>query len=149
MSTVEQIMPNLAKQLVAMQGFDCTKFGDYLRKLLPYALMIYWQERQNRCKALATWDAHMRSALDRDNHPNLWIEDKLCEVGRRRAAALAFAAAVITRLPKGRLKLATILSSEAIAKRTLSDLYILIRVGTRVTFEKLTNVMSAYATLPN
>ena len=100
---------------------------------------IYWTERKKRCPALFALDAEMVASLSRE-HPNLWIEDKLCEVARRRAVALAFASGIVKHLPKGRLKLSNILSPEALAYRTLEDMQLLSRVGTRVAFTKLTDL---------
>ena len=79
--------------------------------------LSYWASELKENARLKVLDEAMRTKLSAD-HPSITAESKLCEVLRRRCAALAFTAKVIKVLPKGGFRKE---DRKAFAARAMSD----------------------------
>ena len=127
----------------ALKGFDKTRFVNHLRPLLKAAMTVFWEERCKNTPCLQEFNLHMRAALLDGDLANIFLENLFCEVLRRRAAALAYANNLLKQLPKGKMQLARLLDAKALQHRSLDNLQVMARSGTRVTFDKLRDRIAA------
>ena len=101
----------------ALAGVD---LGAYMNSYNAYSRigeLSYWASELKENARLKVLDEAMRTKLSAD-HPSITAESKLCEVLRRRCAALAFTAKVIKVLPKGGFRKE---DRKAFAARAMSD----------------------------
>ena len=136
-----KVKPSEVEDQASLQKwFDLQKFVSHIRRWMPSTMLAYWAVRKQQCVELQCLDKYMVAVLGRDP-PVLVIENWCCEIGRRRAAALAYAALLIDRLPKGKLQLSRILSCENLCLRTLSTMQILVRIGDTIQFVSLSSLV--------
>ena len=102
--------------------------------------LAYWSDRCSGNTHLQRVSPYMVAVLQL-KPAVCTIENYCCEIGRRRAAALAYAAGVVSTLPKGKFKLYRIESPENLKVRSLATMEVLVRVGDCITFVPLKSLL--------
>ena len=119
-----------------MAGFDVDTFFDVQTELLPIGAMGQWKARCIQLPALNVLSPLLVPVL-RTKLPRLMGESSLCETLKRRAAALAFDAERLARLPKGKFKASDFLAEDEVRLRSLMTAHTLQTVAGCVTDQAL------------
>ena len=103
--------------------FDEDAFVNRLMAVFRIVVVAYCKARVKSNRALAPVLEHAQHILDR-NHPFDLFEHMLCEFLRRRAAGLAWAKGILSKLPKGRFSFKRYLANAKY--RTGANMYFLV-----------------------
>jgi hypothetical protein len=72
-----------------LTGLDVAGFNEAAKRFLVVAATAYWQARKEILQVLSVLDPLVRPIVQR-NQPTVYIESGLCEILRRRSAALVW-----------------------------------------------------------